>query len=35
MDLEDPPLDEFDCYAPLIVAMVDRGCTLEELERHL
>jgi len=35
MDLEDPPLDEYDSYAPLIVAMVDRGCTPEELARHL
>ena len=35
MDLEDPPLDEYDSYAPLIVAMVDRGCTVEELTSHL
>ena len=35
MDLEEPPLDEYDSYAPLIVAMVDRGCTPEELARHL
>jgi hypothetical protein len=35
MDLEDPPLDEYDSYAPLIVAMVDRGCSPEELARHL
>jgi len=35
MDLEDPPIDEYDSYAPFIVAMVDRGCTPEELERHL
>jgi len=35
MDLEDPPLDEYDGYAPLIVAMVERGCTPEELEHHL
>jgi hypothetical protein len=35
MDLEEPPLDEYDSYAPLIVAMVERGCTPEELARHL
>ncbi len=35
MDLEDPPLDEYDRYAPLIVAMVDQGCTSDDLERHL
>jgi hypothetical protein len=35
MDLEDPPLDEYDSYAPFIVSMVDRGCTTEDLARHL
>ena len=35
MDLEDPPLDEYDSYAPLILAMVEWGCTPEELARHL
>ena len=29
------PADEYDSYAPHIVSMVQRGCTMEELARHL
>ena len=29
------PADEYDSYAPHIVSMVERGCTMEELAGHL
>jgi hypothetical protein len=29
------PPDEYDSYAPHIVSMVKRGCTIEELATHL
>jgi hypothetical protein len=29
------PADEYDDYAPHIVTMVDRGCSLDELTGHL